>query len=530
MPGRRQAASSRPPARKKRDRVWVFDTTLRDGEQCPGGSMTRTEKLELARALERMKVDVLEAGFPISSPDDFEAVKAIAGEISGCSVAGLARCTKQDIKRAADAVAKARRPRIHVFLATSPVHMEHKLKKAPKDILKMAVWAVELARGYCEDIEFSPEDASRTDRTFLSEVVEAAIEAGATTVNIPDTVGVAVPDEYAGLIRHLFERVPNIRRATVSVHCHDDLGLAVANTLAAVGQGARQVEVTMNGIGERAGNASLEEVVMALKVRHDHFCGPWTRVDTRQIYRVSHLVQRITNLKVQRNKAIVGANAFAHEAGIHQDGYLKHKATYEIIRPEDVGVPTARLVLGKHSGRAAVAERARALGYRLSAAELDRAYAEMIDLADKKKEIFDADLEAIVHGVRGEVPERFKMERFHVSSGTDLTPTATVCLRVEGERREDAATGDGPVAALVNAIDRLTGMPGKLIDYQLSAVTQGREALGEVTMRVRFGRTEVAGRWASTDVVEASARAYLAAVNRACMLAGPKTRPAPNRQ
>jgi 2-isopropylmalate synthase len=511
---------SRGPIRAADDQVIVFDTTLRDGEQSPGGSMNRAEKLKVARALERLRVDVIEAGFPIASRDDFEAVKAIAGEIEGCSVAGLARCTREDIQRAAEAVKRAARPRIHVFLATSHIHMKHKLRKAPAEVLKQAVWAVEMARGFCPDVEFSPEDASRTEQHFLAEVVEAVIDAGARTVNIPDTVGVALPHEFARVIERLFVDVPNIRKARISVHCHNDLGLASANTLAAVRAGARQVEVTINGIGERAGNAALEEVVMALKVYRMKAGDPWTRVDTRQIYRASHLVQSVTSLKVQRNKAIVGGNAFAHEAGVHQDGYLKHRATYEIIRPEDVGVPTAQLVLGKHSGRAAVSARAREMGYNLGREEVRRVWEEMKALADKKKEIFDADLEAIISGLRGDAPERFKIDRFHVSSGNRSTPTATVRLLDNGAPREDAATGDGPVSAMINAIDRLTGAPGKLADYQLRAVTQGREALGEVTVIVQFGKREIPGRAVSTDVIEASAQAYLAAVNRACEPAG----------
>jgi len=435
--------------------------------------------------------------------------------VRGPTIAALARCVEADIVRAAKAVASAKKGRVHVFLATSPIHRRFKLEKAKGEILKLAIKGVKLAKGFVEDVEFSPEDASRTEHDFLAEVVEAAIDAGATTVNIPDTVGYAVPQAFAETISFLRETVPNISRAVISVHCHDDLGLAVANSLAAVKAGARQVECTINGLGERAGNAALEEVVMTLKTRSDYFDGLRTGVVTRHIHPTSRLVSRLTVIAVQRNKAVVGENAFAHEAGIHVHGVLKERTTYEIMRPEDVGVKESRIVIGKHTGRHAVESRIKSLGYELKKGQLEEVKARIKALADRKRSIYDADLEAILRDYVGGVEGGFELASFHVSSGSGITPVATVTLRREKESITDAAVGDGPVDAVYNAIDRITKMPGKLLDYRLEAVTGGREALGEVTVSVRFGKTEVTGRGASTDIVEASIHAYLQALNRA---------------
>ena len=510
MSAKRKKRISKVPA----GRVVIFDTTLRDGEQSPGASLNHKEKMEIAAALVRLGVDVIEAGFPITSDDDFEAVRAVGADFGGkVTVAGLARCVKKDIDRASEALHKCRTPRIHVFLATSKIHMKHKLKKAKSEIVRLAVQGVEYAKGFCDDVEFSPEDASRTEDDFLAEVVEATIAAGATTVNIPDTVGYAVPERFGAQIRYLRENVPNIDDAVISVHCHNDLGLAVANSLAAVAEGARQIECTVNGLGERAGNCSLEEAVMALRTRKDHFglaCG----VRTRRIYPTSRLVATLTGIHVQRNKAIVGENAFAHEAGIHQHGVLAERSTYEIMEPEDVGVPSSRIVIGKHSGRHGVESRLKALGYRLSAEDLGRVTVRLKEIADRKKVVYDADIEAVVHEAIEHVPEIFSLEGFHVTSGTGLTPTATVRIRKGKEILEDAACGDGPVNAVYNAVKRLTGIDGALREYHIDSVAGGSEAMGEVTVTVDFGGREVQGRGTSTDIIEASALAYLAAVNR----------------
>ena len=496
-------------------KVIIFDTTLRDGEQSPGASLNTPEKLEIARALARMKVDVIEAGFPITSDDDFNAVRLISEKVRGPTIAALARCVEADIVRAAAAVAPAKKKRIHVFLATSPIHRRFKFEKAKGEIFKLAVKGVRRAKSLVDDVEFSPEDASRTEHDFLAEVVEAAIDAGATTINIPDTVGYAIPQAFAETISFLRETVPNVSRAVISVHCHDDLGLAVANSLAAVRAGARQVECTINGLGERAGNAALEEVVMALRTRSDFFDGFKTRIETRHICPTSRLVSRLTGMTVQRNKAIVGDNAFAHEAGIHVHGVLKERSTYEIMRPEDVGLKESRIVIGKHTGRHAVESRIRSFGYALKKDQLEEVKSRVKALADRKKSIYDADLEAILRDYVGGVTGGFELVSFHVSSGSGITPVATVTLRRKKGSITDAAVGDGPVDAVYNAIDRITKLPGKLLDYRLEAVTGGREALGEVAVSVKFGKEEVTGRGASTDIVEASIHAYLQAVNRA---------------
>jgi len=512
-------------AKKADKRVLVFDTTLRDGEQSPGASMNLTEKLEVARALELLGVDIIEAGFPITSPDDFEAVRAISREVKKPVVAGLARCVAKDIDRAAEAVRDARKPRIHVFLATSRIHREYKLRKARSEILRLSVEGVERAKRAVEDVQFSPEDAARTEPDFLARVVEAVIEAGATTVNIPDTVGWATPDGFRALIEYLFERVPNIAEAVVAVHCHDDLGMAGANSLAAVQAGARQVECTINGIGERAGNAALEEIVMALRTRPEAFDGCWTNIKTERLYPTSRLVSRVTGLVVQRNKAVVGENAFAHESGIHADGILKKRTTYEIMDPRTVGLKTSRLVLGKHSGRHQFRERLKALGFRIPPDQVDRLFfGPFKELADRKKEVFDEDIEALVETELVTVPETWRLIGIQVATGTGGMPTATVELEHtgRGERIRDAATGDGPVDAIFRAMERLTGLSLKLTDYQIRSVTGGKEAQGEVRLEASHRGRTIPGRGVSTDILEASAKAYLNAINRALSRRGAK--------
>ncbi len=500
------------------DYVRIFDTTLRDGEQSPGASLNRAEKLEIARQLQQLNVDIIEAGFPITSPDDFDAVSAIADIIDRCTVAGLARCVEADITRAAQAVRNARRPRIHVFCATSKIHRQYKLKRAREEIVKLSVDGVKLARSFVEDVEFSPEDASRTEPPFLAEVVEAVIDAGATTVNIPDTVGYATPYEFGELIRYLFANVKNIGKAIISVHCHNDLGLAVANSLAAVRAGARQVECTVNGLGERAGNCSLEEVVMAMRTRRDIY-KVRTRINTRRIFPISRLVASLTGIHVQRNKAIVGENAFAHEAGIHQHGMLAHRSTYEIMDPRDVGIPESRLVLGKHSGRHALKNRLAKLGRRLTDKQLDEAFAKFKALADKKKEVFDADLDAIVEDVLAEreAVQVWELANLQTSAGTNVIPTATVRLRNRrtGQEVQDAAIGDGPIDAAFECVQRITGLHATLKDYQLRALTGGRDAQGEVHLEIATNGHTYRGRGVSTDIIEASVHAFIHAVNRA---------------
>jgi 2-isopropylmalate synthase len=498
------------------DRVLIFDTTLRDGEQSPGASMNHLEKLEMARALAALGVDIIEAGFPVASQGDFDAVRAIAAEIAGPTVCGLARCHERDIDRAGEAVQYAQKPRIHVFLATSAIHREHKLRMTKAQIIERAVGSVRRAKGYCADIEFSPEDAARTEIDFLCEVVEAAIEAGATTVNIPDTVGYAMPAQYAQVIRTLRQRVRNIDRAIISTHCHDDLGLAVANSLAGVEAGARQVECTINGIGERAGNAALEEIVMALKVRQDYY-GLHTGIRAERLYPISRLLSTITGMVVQRNKAIVGRNAFAHESGIHQDGMLKEKSTYEIMRPEEVGVPKTDLVLGKHSGRHALRDRVEEMGFALDEAQLNQLFEDFKALADKKKEVYDEDLVVLLeqHNADASAPP-WQLVSLHTSAGPSVLPTATVQIRrPDGEVVQDAAIGAGPVDAIFKAVERVTGVRANLREFVVRSVTQGKDAQGEVTLEleVESENTSYRGRAASTDIIEASALAYLNAVN-----------------
>jgi len=499
------------------DRVIIFDTTLRDGEQAPGFSMNAVEKLEMARQLARLNVDVIEAGFPISSDEDFEATREVAkqvGTLPGAPIiCGLSRVGLGDIDRCWEAVKHARRHRIHTFVATSDIHLKYKLRKTRQEVLKAAVEAVRHARGYCGDVEFSPEDASRSDFDYMCEVLEAVIDAGATTINIPDTVGYAIPQEWGERIARIRERVKNSSKAALSVHCHNDLGQAVANSLTALQNGARQVECTINGIGERAGNASLEEIVMSLRTRKDFF-GLETRVKTEEIYRTSKLLSHLTGVHVQPNKAVVGENAFAHEAGIHQDGVLKEKLTYEIMRPQDIGRSSNKLVMGKHSGRHALAVRLRDLGFDLAGPELDKAFKRFKDLADKKKEVYDEDLMAIAQSEVAQVPETYALDYLHVISGTGVIPSATVRLTKEGQVFQDSGVGDGPVDAALNAIDAITGLKGRLQDYQLRAVTGGKDAMGEVSVKVDFDGTVVTGKGSSTDVIEASVRAYVNALNR----------------
>jgi 2-isopropylmalate synthase len=495
------------------DRVLVFDTTLRDGEQSPGASMTMTEKLMLAQQLERLRVDVIEAGFPISSEGDFESVRSIAEKIRTITIAGLARASKGDIDRCWEAVQKAAKPRIHVFLATSDIHLKYKLKKTREEVLTQAREAVAYAKSLCADVEFSAEDATRSDLPYLCQVVEAVIDAGANVVNIPDTVGYTIPTEYAQTIRHLREHVPNIGRTILSVHCHNDLGLAVANSLIAIQNGVRQVECTINGIGERAGNASLEEIAMALRTRKALF-GIETGINTEEIYPSSAMVTNLTGLIVQPNKAIVGRNAFAHEAGIHQDGMIKEKLTYEIMRPEDVGIKESKLVMGKHSGRHALRQKYRELGFELNNAELEKAYVLLMKVADKKKEIHDEDLIVTVRDALRISPPVYKLKYIQSTGGNQIIATATIVLEKEGNTLKDSATGDGPVDAVLHAIDRITGMEGTLVEYTVHSVTGGADAVGEVFMKVDFGKASLIGKAASLDIVDASARAYLDAVNK----------------
>ena len=508
-----------------KNRIIIFDTTLRDGEQSPGASMNLEEKVKIAQVLEEMGVDVIEAGFPIASNGDFEAVKAVASHIRNATICGLARATRGDIERCAEAIRPAARGRIHTFISTSPLHMKYKLQMEPERVLEKVTESVTLARTFTDDVEWSAEDGSRTEPDFLCRCVEAAIKAGAGTVNIPDTVGYALPDEFAALIRLLFDRVPNIDRAIISVHCHNDLGLAVANSLAAVGAGARQVECTVNGLGERAGNAAMEEVVMALRTRHDRM--PFTTgIRTEAITRASRLVSAVTGFPVQPNKAIVGKNAFAHESGIHQDGVLKHAQTYEIMTPESVGLNRSNLVMGKHSGRAAFRAKLRELGYQLDETAVETAFARFKDLADRKKDVFDEDIVALVDDqvVRDNV--RIRLVSLEVLCGTRHNPPkADLELEVDGEVKSCNAVGDGPVDAIFNAIKSLVPHETRLQLYQVQAVTQGTDAQAEVTVRLEEGGKTVQGQGADTDTMVASARAYVNALNK-LLVKRQKTAPA----
>jgi 2-isopropylmalate synthase len=504
------------------EKVAVFDTTLRDGEQAAGTRLGSREKLTIARQLERLNVDVIEAGYPASSPEDFEAVQMISQQIEGPAICALSRAVSSDIDACGKALAKARKPRIHTGIGVSPIHVMGKfrdekygktLEEKQARILQMAADSVKLAKQYADDVEFYAEDAGRADPPYLFQMLEAAIAAGATVVNIPDTTGYAVPEQFGALIRAIRDKVPNIGRATISVHCHDDLGLAVANALAGVLNGARQVEGTINGIGERAGNAAIEEVVMAIRTRSDYF-GLHTGIDAREFYRTSRLVSDMLGVAVPPNKAVVGGNAFAHSSGIHVDGFLKDRETYEILRPEDVGFSQSRVVLTARTGRHGLRDRLEKLGYALSQEELDQTYQRFLAVADKKQEVFDEDLIAILHDEIHPVPDTYHLDYLQVSSGTSAIPTATVRLRARGEIKQGAAIGDGPVDAVCKAISQATGISAKLVSYEIRAMTSGTEALGEVTVHVEEGSRKVMGRGASTDVIEASAKAFIDGLNK----------------
>lgn len=500
-------------------KIYIFDTTLRDGEQCPGASLSPDEKVEIAKQLERLNVDIIEAGFPIASPGEIEAIQKISKSVKKPVICGLARMIEKDIQAAKEALKFAKRKRLHVFLATSKIHREHKLKKDPKEILKLSSQMIRVARKSFDDIEFSPEDASRTERDFLVEAVGSAIEAGATTVNIPDTVGYALPYEFGELIQYLVRKIPELGKSVnLSVHCHNDLGLAVANSLAAIENGANQVECTVNGIGERAGNASMEEIVMAIDTRRDHeaFSNVYTDVKPEEITKASRLVSRLTGMVVQPNKAIVGRNAFSHESGIHQDGILKLRQTYEIMDPKRIGLSGSELVMGKHSGRHAFRERLEKLNFHLSAKEIDKAFDRFKVLADQKKYVFDRDIETIVEDQLSTVSKTWEFDYLKISSETGSSPKATVRLKRKQKVLEATSNGDGPVDACYKAIEKIVKMNAKLVHYAIQSVTSGKDAVGEVTVKLLIGGQEVAGRGTSTDVIEASVKAYIFAVNKVC--------------
>jgi 2-isopropylmalate synthase len=495
------------------ERVAIFDTTLRDGEQSPGASMNAAEKIRLAVQLEKLGVDVIEAGFPAASDGDFDAVSQISERLEKTQVAALARTSKADIDRAWGAIENAARPRIHTFIATSDIHMEYKLRMGREEVIAKAVEAVKYARSFTDNVEFSAEDGSRSDRDFLCKVFEAAIDAGATTVNLPDTVGYAVPTEFAAMVSYIMAHTPNIGKAVLSVHCHNDLGLATANTLSAISAGARQAEVTINGIGERAGNTSLEEVVMALHTRANTLPAH-TDIETRQIHPTSRLVSMITGIMVQPNKAIVGANAFAHEAGIHQDGVLKNPMTYEIMKPETVGLNRNRMVLGKHSGRHALRTHLKDLGYDLSDEELNLVFAKFKELADKKKHVVDEDLEAIITEGFLRTSDIFKLEYLHVIAGTTVMPMASVQIAINGRPVKGAGYGNGPIDAAFNTIAKLAGTDSELLRFSVSALTGGTDAMGEVTVRLRENGLLSLGKGADPDIITACAKAYVNGLNR----------------
>jgi 2-isopropylmalate synthase len=495
------------------DRIIIFDTTLRDGEQSPGASMNAAEKLRLSRQLEKLGVDAIEAGFPAASAGDFEAVKLISEKIKHTQVTALARASRADIDRAWDAVCEAAHPRIHTFIATSDIHMEHKLKMTRDQVVEAAVEAVRHAKRFTDNVEFSAEDGSRSNRDFLCRVFEAVIGAGATTVNLPDTVGYAMPDEFEALVSYILENTSNIHSAVLSVHCHDDLGLATANTLAGLKAGARQAEVTINGIGERAGNTSLEELVMALYTRKEHL-RLTTGINTREIYPTSRLVSMATGIVVQPNKAVVGANAFAHEAGIHQDGVLKNRMTYEIMRPETVGLVSNRLVLGKHSGRHAFKQKLGELGYDLTEEELDRLFEKFKDLSDKRKEILDEDIEVLMAEEILRVPDVYRLEYLNVVSGTVAVPTATVKLWIRGQEAQNAGFGVGPIDATFNTIAKMTGTRSELLRFSVNAISGGMDAQGEVIVRLKENGLVALGKGGDPDIITASAKAYINGLNR----------------
>ncbi len=496
------------------NRIIIFDTTLRDGEQAPGCSLNQREKLEIARALAALNVDVIEAGFPIASPDDFDAVHQIAETIKGPTIAALARIKEKDIERAGLAIAPAAKRRIHTFSSGSDIHLENIMKMTRAQNIERSVAAVKFARSFTDDVEYSAQDTTRSDREYLVDLYTAVAEAGATTLNIPDTVGYAIPEEYGNMIGYVSGRVKmQVPGVIISVHCHNDLGMAVANSLSAVRAGARQIECTINGLGERAGNTSLEEIVMAIRTRQDYF-NFHTAIETREIFRVSRMVSRMTGMTVQRNKAIVGANAFAHESGVHQDGVLKERTTYEIMRPEDIGIEGSDLVLGKHSGRHAFRDKLSKMGIKLTDPEIENAYHRFIELADKKKNIYDDDLLAIARDQMDVIENAYVLDYLHVSAGTVTVPTATVRLKRGKEIAQDAGCGDGPVDAALKTIDRITKVKGQLLDFSLQAISVGKDAMGEVTLRVAFGDDIISAKAASTDIVEAGTKAYLSCVNR----------------
>jgi 2-isopropylmalate synthase len=496
------------------ERVFIFDTTLRDGEQVPGAKLAKEEKVKIARQLAALKVDIIEAGFPASSPGDFESVQAIAREVKGPVVTGLARAVKKDIDTLWEAVRVAKRPRIHTFLGTSDIHIQKKFRSDREKILQWCVDTVKYACSLCHDVEFSTEDASRTDFDFLCRTVEAVVKAGAKTINVPDTVGYATPQEMADRIRRLKEKVPALDRVILSMHCHNDLGLATANTLAGILAGARQAEVTVNGIGERAGNAALEEVVLAIRTRKEIFGGLDTKIDAKEIMKTSKMVSTLMGLPVQRNKAIVGTNAFAHSSGIHQDGIIKDRSTYEIIRPEDVGGSAHTFTLTARSGRAALKHHISNMGHKLTDGQMDTLYEKFLGLADKKKEVMVEDLEILVQEELFKVPETYRLEHVQILSSTEATPMAALRLRCHNEVLEEASTGNGPIEAAYKCIERIVGKRFRLINFGLSAVTSGKDAIGEATVRIRDNGTIFAGAASSTDIIEAAVKAYLNAINR----------------
>jgi 2-isopropylmalate synthase len=493
--------------------VKIFDTTLRDGEQSPGASMTPDEKLIVAKQLAKLNVDIIEAGFPIASAGDFNAVKRIAKEVKGVEIAGLARANKADIERAYEAIKYSDMPRIHTFIATSPIHMKFKLKLTPDEVIDRAVASVKFAKKFTDNVEFSAEDATRSDLDFLVEIFTKVIDAGATIINVPDTVGYTVPEEYFNIIKYLNEKIVNMDKVTISVHCHNDLGLATANTLAAIEAGARQIETTINGIGERAGNAAVEEVVMAIKTRKDFYKYD-TNIITQNIYPTSKLISQITGISVQPNKAVVGKNAFAHESGIHQDGVLKAKETYEIMKPETIGISTEAIVLGKHSGRHALKTKLQNLGYELSDEDFEKAFKAFKNIADKKKVVYDEDIDAIVAENILRIPHKFELKYININSGTFVKPSATIQMLVDGQVKLDAEFGDGPVDAAFKTIKKITGINCTLVTYAVKAITGGTDALGEVTVRIEYQGKQVTGQGADTDIIVASAKGFVNALNK----------------
>ncbi|MFH1768491.1 MAG: 2-isopropylmalate synthase [Candidatus Omnitrophota bacterium] len=497
-----------------KEKLIIFDTTLRDGEQAPGASLTSEEKLEVAYQLQNLAVDIIEAGFPVASPDDFKAVSLIAEKIKKSVVCGLARCLKNDIECAYNSLRKAKCPRIHIFLATSKIHLQYKFKKAEDEILALAKKATVFARKLCGDIEFSPEDATRSEREFLFRIIEMAISCGARTINIPDTVGYSYPHEIFSLISDIRNNVPNINKAVIAIHCHNDLGMATANSLSAVLAGARQAHCTINGIGERAGNASLEELVMAVKTRKDVFKSIYTSINTKEIYRTSRLVSKLTGFVVPPNKAIVGDNAFRHESGIHQDAILKKRSTYEIMNPKSVGIEKSQLVLGKHSGRHALAKRLKDLGFILEDSKIKGVFRRFKELADKKKEIFDDDLIALVEEESRLKKRLLELVAIKVTTGTKITPQAVATVRYKQKTYESDSSGDGPVDACYKAIDKVIGKRVRLLTYKLDAITKGKDAQGLVRVEIKAGQKRVSGKGASTDILEASSKAYIDALNK----------------